>query len=137
MRWLGVEQGQYDEARVQVSNNGVTWTPVWSNPNNEDVEDTQWTECVYDISSIADGQPQVYVRWVMGPTDGSVTFRLEHRRHSFLRVQPEEGKARVKENRKGKGKSTPVTRTLLPPRLPWCTARKTGSTIQRLGRIYA
>jgi len=28
----------------------------------------------YDISAVADGQPTVYIRWVMGPTDGSVRY---------------------------------------------------------------
>ena len=74
MRWLGVEEGQYDKAVVRVSNNGSTWTTVWTNPANTDVADTAWTECVYDISDLADGQPQVYVQWVMGPTDSSVAY---------------------------------------------------------------
>ena len=71
MRWLGVEQKPYDHAAVQVSNNGKLWTTVWENPYYSPVEDTAWTECVYDLSDFADGQSQVQVRWVMGPTDYS------------------------------------------------------------------
>jgi hypothetical protein len=73
MRWLGVELDEYDHAKVQVSNDGTTWVPVWENPGAT-LEDEQWIACVYDISGVADGQPAVYVRWVMGPTDGSVSF---------------------------------------------------------------
>jgi hypothetical protein len=29
---------------------------------------------VLDISAVADGQPTVYIRWTMGPTDAGVTY---------------------------------------------------------------
>lgn len=74
MRWLGVEEGQYDEAAVEVSNNGYTWITVWKNPARDEVLDTEWVECEYNLSAVADGQPNVRVRWVMGPTDYSQTY---------------------------------------------------------------
>ncbi|HPO15780.1 MAG TPA: C1 family peptidase [Candidatus Hydrogenedentes bacterium] len=73
MRWLGVESSSYDQASVRVSNNGTTWTAIW-NHSGSSLSETAWTECVYDISSVADNQPSVYVRWVMGDTDGSETY---------------------------------------------------------------
>lgn len=73
MRWLGVESSSYDQASVLVSNNGSTWTAVW-NHSGSSLSETAWTECVYDISSVADDQPLVYIRWVMGGTDGSQTY---------------------------------------------------------------
>jgi thermolysin len=67
-RWLGVEQPAYDHAYIRVSNNGSSWTTVWEN----DIEyaDTEWTLMDVDISSVASGEPTVYVRFVMGSTDG-------------------------------------------------------------------
>ena len=41
------------------------------------VADHAWSEMVFDISAIADGQPTVYVRWTMGATDngtGTITM---------------------------------------------------------------
>lgn len=73
MRWIGVENNTYDEASVQVSTNGSNWTTVWENPDYV-LQDTEWTEVVFDISSIADNQSTVYVKWVMGATDLSVTY---------------------------------------------------------------
>ncbi|MFH1748500.1 MAG: C25 family cysteine peptidase [Planctomycetota bacterium] len=68
-RWLGVEQPSYDHAYVRVSNNGSTWTTVWSNSGT--IEDSSWSLQEFDISSVADGQATVYLRWTMGTTDGS------------------------------------------------------------------
>ncbi len=73
MRWLGVERNSYDHAYVLVSNNGSNWTTVWEN-SDVNLNESSWTECVYDISGAADNQPAVYVRWVMGETDGSDTY---------------------------------------------------------------
>ena len=66
-RWLGVEQSAYDHAYVRVSNDGTTWTTIWQ--NGGEVADSSWILCEYDISSVADGQPTVYLRWTMGTTD--------------------------------------------------------------------
>ena len=68
-RWLGVEQPTYDHAYVRVSNNGSTWTTVWA--NSTEIADTSWGLQELDISSVADGQSTVYLRWTMGPTDSS------------------------------------------------------------------
>ncbi|QTN32838.1 hypothetical protein HZ994_11025 [Akkermansiaceae bacterium] len=69
-RWLGVESSQYDRAFVQVSNNGSTWTTVWENPAST-VDDGAWVSIQHDISAVADGQPTVFIRWGIGPTDSS------------------------------------------------------------------
>ncbi len=57
-RWLQNELN-YDTAYVDVSTNHTTWTTVWSGY----ASDSAWTQKTYDISSVADGQPEVYVRW--------------------------------------------------------------------------
>jgi lysyl endopeptidase len=69
-RWLGVEKSTYDHAYLRASTNGTTWTTVWSNPD-EEIADSSWKYLEYDLSSLADGQSTVYLRWTMGTTDGS------------------------------------------------------------------
>jgi len=72
-RWLGVENYIFDNASIEVSNDGSGWTTVWDHAAGS-FTDSSWTEVEYDISAVADGQPTVYIRWVMGPTDSSVTY---------------------------------------------------------------
>ncbi len=71
-RWLGVEAPAYDKARVLVSNNGSDWTMLWE--NGATIADLDWADIDYDISSVADSQPTVYLRWTMGPTDGGLRY---------------------------------------------------------------
>jgi len=71
-RWLGVEQPAYDHAYLRVSNNGTSWTTVWQ--NSSQIADTSWVLQDLDISSVADGQSTVYLRWTMGSTDSSWQF---------------------------------------------------------------
>ena len=56
--WFSVTSNY--QARVEVSNDGSSWTQLSS---VTDIWTTSWTQYVYDISSIADGQSTVYVRW--------------------------------------------------------------------------
>jgi len=72
-RWLGVESSTYDHAYVRVSSNGTTWTTLWQNSTTT-LNDTAWSLQDFDISAYADNQPTVYIRWVMGSTDGSWTY---------------------------------------------------------------
>ncbi|HLB73032.1 MAG TPA: C25 family cysteine peptidase [Sedimentisphaerales bacterium] len=72
-RWLGVENNAYDHATIQVSNDRINWTTIWENQSS-DISDAAWTLQEFDISEVADGQPQVFIRWTMGPTDGSYRF---------------------------------------------------------------
>ncbi len=73
MRWLGIESATYDHASFRVSTNGTTWTTVWDHTGSTSI-DTEWHAMTYNISSIASNQPAVYLRWVMGTTDSSVTY---------------------------------------------------------------
>jgi ELWxxDGT repeat protein len=72
-RWLGVESASYDHAKIDVSNNGSTWTTIWEN-SYSNIVDTSWVQQTFDISSIADNKSTVYIRWGMGPTDSSVVY---------------------------------------------------------------
>jgi len=73
-RWLGTEAGSYDKATIEASADGVDWTTVWSYAESTNLQETAWTQQSYNLSAVADNQPFVLIRWVMGPTDGSDTF---------------------------------------------------------------
>ena len=69
-RWLGVESPG-DSACVQVSNDGVAWTDLWT-AGDSAVLDDAWQFVQYVVpAGIADGQTAVYFRWGIGPTDSS------------------------------------------------------------------
>ncbi len=68
MRWLTVEKGQYDHANILVNDQ-----QVWTNPYNADLVDTSWHAIDLDISSIADDNPDVTVKFEM-ISDGGVVF---------------------------------------------------------------
>ncbi len=72
-RWLGIESSTWDHASFQVSNDGTTWHTIWDHSGSS-FADTEWIPQTFDISEYADGEPTVYLRWVMGTTDGSVTY---------------------------------------------------------------
>jgi subtilisin family serine protease len=72
-RWLGVES-PYDYACVQVSNDGATWTNLWTTGQFH-VSDSDWQFVEYAIPpEIGDGRPTLFFRWGMGPTDDVVTY---------------------------------------------------------------
>jgi subtilisin family serine protease len=65
-RWLTLDSG---DSSIQMSTDGSSWTDVWGVKDyyGNTVRDTSWKLRQYDISSVADGQSTVYIRWVMGP----------------------------------------------------------------------
>lgn len=73
-QWLGIDYADYDKVRLQVSTDGVQWTTLWQNLSSLRKPGTSWERVVYDISAIADGQPTVYIRWGLGPTNSSTSF---------------------------------------------------------------
>lgn len=61
-RWLNIEA--WDIAPIEVSNNGTTWTQVWINPPDVEIfSDSSWVQQTVDISSVANNQSTVYIRW--------------------------------------------------------------------------
>lgn len=72
-RWLNVDRLPRDYAQLSISTDGTSWTNLWR--NLLPVDDSGWMPMSYDISSFADGQSAVHLRWTMGATDGT-------RRHS-------------------------------------------------------
>lgn len=71
-RRLNVDAPASDHAYVRVSNDNTTWTTVWENPAT--LTEGSWSQQDYDIGAVADGRPQVYLRWTMGTTNGSGQF---------------------------------------------------------------
>lgn len=67
-RWLTVEEGRYDQARILV--NG---TEVWSNPYDGDFLDNSWVLHDIDISAIADNNANVRIRFTLD-SDGGVEY---------------------------------------------------------------
>jgi hypothetical protein len=73
-RWLGVESASFDHVYIDVSNNGTTWTQVWTNVATT-INENAWSLQSYDISAVANNQATVYIRWGMGTTDSSVVYQ--------------------------------------------------------------
>ncbi|MCH2149577.1 MAG: hypothetical protein MK095_09105, partial [Phycisphaerales bacterium] len=69
-RWLNTDYQPYVSASVEVSTNGSSWTLVWENESSE-ITANSWSEHEYDISSVADGQQSVQVRWSYEVTSGA------------------------------------------------------------------
>ncbi len=66
-RWLGVEQPAYDHALLQV-NDGSGWVTLFE--NGATMDESSWSEQLYDVSAYADGNPDFQIRFGIGPTDG-------------------------------------------------------------------
>jgi len=67
-RWLNTDWQPWVTAAIEVSADGTTWAEVWNN-GFEEIADSAWSEHVYDISAVADGQEAVYIRWSHTVTD--------------------------------------------------------------------
>ena len=72
-RWLGIESANYDRAEIQISIGGSDFSTIWEHDGGS-LPGGAWESVEYDISSLADQQSDVRIRWVMGTTDGSVVY---------------------------------------------------------------
>jgi hypothetical protein len=63
-RWLNTDEADYVDCRIEVSNDGTVWSDVWVHalPRKE-ITDDRWVIKEYDISSVADNENTVYIRW--------------------------------------------------------------------------
>jgi V8-like Glu-specific endopeptidase len=61
-RWLNTDYQPYVYATIEVSTDGLIWTPVWNNGTAEITENT-WSWQQYDVSALAARQPLFYVQW--------------------------------------------------------------------------
>mgnify|MGYP001603456853 CR=1 FL=1 len=62
-RWLNTDAADYVKCSLEVSRDGNIWSLVWQNPEREEIADSVWSLVERDISSLADGQLAVYLRW--------------------------------------------------------------------------
>jgi len=67
-RWVSVEEGLYDHARLKVNGN-----EIWGNQTNGFTMDTAWEPLLYDISAIADNNPSVRIRFEL-TSDAGLKF---------------------------------------------------------------
>ncbi|MBN2054560.1 hypothetical protein JW905_06545, partial [bacterium] len=57
-RWLANEH-DFDEAFIRLSTNGTSWTTLWSGYT----QDPGWTELVYDVAGMVDGEDSVFLQF--------------------------------------------------------------------------
>lgn len=72
-RWLGIESSSFDHAAIDARSGATGWTQIWDHTSGS-FSESAWSAQEYDISAIADGAPDLQLRWSMGQTDGSVTY---------------------------------------------------------------
>jgi len=72
-RWLGIDDGFRDHARIEASTDNQNWITVWEHEGLI-LNERAWTDQVVDLSSVADGNSQVFIRWIIGPTDAAARF---------------------------------------------------------------
>lgn len=72
-RWLGVDSSVFDQANIEISADGNNWIEIWHNPDYA-VTDTAWKYQEFDISTVADNQPTVYIRWGIAPTSQYIEY---------------------------------------------------------------
>lgn len=70
---LGIESASYDHAYVQVTNSGGSWSTIWSHTSGS-TNPSSWSQMTHDISNYISGNSNFQVRFIMGTTDGSVTY---------------------------------------------------------------
>ncbi len=71
-RWLTVEDGIYDQATIEIGNQTV-WTNPASSGGSNNLLDSSWTLQDIDISALADGNPNLRIRFRL-QSDGGVQF---------------------------------------------------------------
>ncbi|MCP4707494.1 MAG: hypothetical protein GY869_02620 [Planctomycetes bacterium] len=72
-RWLNMDVSDYTDARIEVSNDGVSWNTVWNNSDTA-ITDDSWNIVEYDIGLVADGEESVYIRWSYSVFDHAYSF---------------------------------------------------------------
>ena len=62
-RWLNTDAPGYVTSKIEVSNNGIDWNTIWQHIGPSVITDSDWQIVEYNMSSVADYQKTVYVRW--------------------------------------------------------------------------
>ena len=71
--WLSVEDAKYDHANIQVWN-GSSWLTLWSHTGATLVTRNSFTYRRFFLPESVSNQPEVKIRWGMGPTDSAVSY---------------------------------------------------------------
>ncbi|MBN1879795.1 S8 family serine peptidase [bacterium] len=71
-RWLGTENGLFDQASISVNSRENEWVNIWSNPYYE-ITDTEWVPMEFDVTQQASGNAEFQFRFQQGPTDTGIT----------------------------------------------------------------
>ncbi len=61
-RWLNCDAMPFVACTVEISTDGFVWSTIWSN-GDDSITDASWRDVQIDIADIADGRPQVFIRW--------------------------------------------------------------------------
>ncbi len=61
-RWLNSDYEPFVYQTIDISTDGVNWTPIWNNGGDE-IAEFGWSQQTYDIATYADGEVTVYFRW--------------------------------------------------------------------------
>lgn len=72
-RWLNVDKVSADKAAFEISYDGATWFPIWTN-SDAAMTDSSWVYQEFNVAAYADYRPTVYLRWGMGETDASQNY---------------------------------------------------------------
>ncbi len=62
-RWLNIDWQPWVYSWIHISYDGQNWTELWNNGNINEITEDQWTQWTFDVSSVADNQPTVYIKW--------------------------------------------------------------------------
>ena len=63
-RWLNSDEADYTRTLVEVSTNETVWHTIWEYDDfYHTLEEDSWSIVEYDIGSMANRQPSVYIRW--------------------------------------------------------------------------
>jgi hypothetical protein len=71
-RWLGIESSNYDHAYLDVYD-GTSWVNLFTH-SGATLQETSWSEYSYDLSAVADSNPNFQIRFGFGSTDGSGVY---------------------------------------------------------------
>ena len=72
-RWLNTDTPPYANATIDVSADDTNWVSVFVEDGSA-ITDSSWSLVQYDISSVADNQPGVYVRWGYQINSGAFAY---------------------------------------------------------------
>ncbi len=61
-RWLNTDTQPSVYATLDISTNGLVWSPIWSN-GAPAITDSNWVQVAHNLAGYADHQPAVYLRW--------------------------------------------------------------------------